>query len=186
MFNNKYYIIFLAIIAGGLSVYSVSVQGWYPIAVVNSNWIMTSSLQKHSAAAFKYYTRALGGEGLPRNIDQELRRATLDKIIENILIHDELETRVGDQVDNLVASKLYDLKMSDIEMDKAALALYGLNFLEFKELVLIPQAQRELLATRLLVEDIDFEAWLEEVKSDSSVIIFTPRLRWSGSEVEID
>lgn len=186
MFNNRFYIYFLSIIATGLVVYFISVLGWYPIALVDSNWIMASSLKKHSDASLQYYKAALGGGVLPQGIDQEFRRAALDQLIEDALIYNELRQRIGDDGDRLVNEKLNSLNVNIADIGSAVEVLYGLSFADFKELILVPRAQREVLIESLAVDKLEIDDWLANIKTNSKVLIFSFRFSWRDKTVEIN
>lgn len=112
MMANKFYKYFLVVIGAGLFLYLVATKGWYPVAIVNSQWIMAQSLLQYEA-------------------EDESYRLALNKLIEDILTEDVSN-------DDLLAS--------------------GSNI----------------------------DKWLAEAKTNSSVIILTPKLRWNGQEVELN
>jgi len=97
-------------------------------------------------------------------------------LIENVLIKSELKIKVGADLPALVKKKIPPFQES-------AAAVYGLTGAEFKELVLTPQAHRELLEGRLSLENADFQSWLHEARQNAAVYIFINGLKWNGTEV---
>lgn len=172
-----YYIIFLVIMAAGLGVYFAANQGWYPVVIINSRFISARAWTKQIEAASQYYRVVLQASNLPQDVVEEIRRSALDKLVENAIIYGELKSG-ADNVDALVAAKLDALKLDSGKIGEASAALYGLEFNEFKELVLVPEARREILFERLTQNQV------VEVKAKASVTLLTNNFYWNGERVE--
>ena len=69
------------------------------------------------------------------------------------------------------------------DVGKEIETLYGLSLDEFKERVLRPQAEREILVGRFFLENKSFDDWLKESKA--KIIILMPGLEWNGEKVVI-
>ncbi len=182
----KYKIIFLAIVFLGLGSYYFVRSGLYPVAIVNSTFIWSKSYREHYNAALIYYQNLFANyskEEMEKvNIPdflQELRRATLDKLIENVLIYGELENKVGKDLSSLVERKLP-------AFEDPASSVYGLSPAQFKEMVLVPQAQREILEGRLFLNKQTMDDWLLQARSSAKVFILSSSFTWNGSEVVKD
>jgi hypothetical protein len=152
-----YYLIFLGIIFLGLAGYYVIRLGHYPLAIVNGDIVSASHFNEEFAAAYRYYSLSLRGE---KNVDlrgrefvREIRRATLNDLLEKALISQELESRVGGELSRLVESKLAAQKIDRRSIEESAKVLYGLTLADFTQLVLVPQAEREILEGRLFLEN---------------------------------
>lgn len=170
----------------GLGVYYLAHNGLYPVIIVNSKFIFQRTFEKEFQAAAVYYQNALrtysGNSNLNREdlrgFFQEIRRAALDNLIENTLIYNELQRRAGKALNEIVDKKLPAFKES-------AVALYGMTAEEFKKMVLIPQARREVLEGRFLLEKQDFAEWLFKEKQDAQIYILLPQFNWDGSQVAV-
>ena len=145
----KYKIVFLAIMFFGLSAYYFANNKYYPVAVVNGEFISARDFEREFNAALVYYQNVIRTYSEQRvdlasvgDFVFELRRATLDNLIEDVLVYNELEDRVSNGLDEAVARKIPDF-------NESAAALYGLSVADFKEMVLVPQAHRELLSSQL-------------------------------------
>src|SRR3989344_241693 len=88
---KKFAITFLSLISVGLLTYFIANQGWYPIAIVNGKFITERDLRKEYSAAARYYAEAFNLGQETKLLKKEIRRAILDKLIENVLIYDELK-----------------------------------------------------------------------------------------------
>lgn len=181
----KLRIIFLSIIFFSLGFYYFIHAGFYPVAVVNSRLISAKIFEKEYQAALIYYKNALkiyAGQDLNqatmRDFIIEIRRSTLDNLIVNTLIYGELKRRVGGDLPIILERKMPSFKES-------AAALYGLTGDEFKELVLIPQAYREILDGRLTLEGADFNEWLAKAKQSAKVRLLLSQFEWNGSNIAL-
>lgn len=164
----------------------------YPIALVNWQPISLKSFKKDALIAVSYYQKAL--ETYDKNqavvmnskeVKQEIERAVLDKLIEDNLIQRELEKRLkNNELEKMVNDKIEEaLKGKDI--GKEVETLYGVSLDEFKERFLKPQARREILESRLQLENQELNNWLKEIKSKTKAMIFLPGFGWSGEQIII-
>src|SRR3989338_11359268 len=156
----KYKLAFLAIMFSGLTAYLFVHNGYYPVAIVDSRMILARDFEREFNSALIYYQNALATYSdqkidLTRVADfvLELRRATLDNLIEDVLISNELKGRLGDSLEKVLVEKLPSF-------NESAAALYGLTPSEFKERVLVPQAHREFLESYLVKEKSNLQDWL--------------------------
>ena len=170
----------------------VIVGQFYPIAFVSWQPISLKSFKADYATAIFYYQRLL--ETYDRNqipviesseMQQEIKRAVLDKLIENILIHQELEKRLKNaEVERMVENKIEE-SLKGKDMEKEVKTLYNLSLNKFKKRILKPQAEEEILNSRLLLENKNFDDYLKEVKSKAKVIILLPNFEWKNGGVVI-
>ncbi len=184
----KFYVVFVLIVVAGFSVAIVASIGYYPIAFISGHLITARRFALEYGAVNSYYRRvletygvkALGGSELTPS---ELEASAMQKIIEDILIQDGARREVGSDLDYLVQNKLNQFG-SDQELAKAASDLYGFNKNDFWNLILIPQAQRDILAGRLFLKGQKIEDWLVEAEKSAKVSIFSNTLHWNGNKVE--
>ncbi|MDE2001493.1 MAG: SurA N-terminal domain-containing protein [Patescibacteria group bacterium] len=181
---------FGVMMAIGVSGYALSVNGWYPVAVVNWHVISQYTLEQNLSTAYVYYHNALAlSGGDPATLDTpaaaaNLRRAVLDDAISEELIRDELarEMSAGDL--QTVAEKKVDQVLQDqSQVSEGVEKLYGLTLDQFKARVLLPQAYQEVLSGRMLLQGQDFNTWLAQARKSAGVIILTPGFSWDGSGV---
>ena len=167
----KYKLSFLAIMFFGLTAYYFVHNGYYPVAIVNSRMILARDFEREFNSALIYYQNALATYSdqkidLTRVADfvLELRRATLDNLIEDVLISNELKGRLGDSLEKVLAELP--------SFNESAAALYGLTPSEFKERVLVPQAHREFLESYLVKEKSNLQDWLGGSQGLAPLFIF--------------
>lgn len=184
MKQYHFFAIFLLIMAAGLGIFVVANQGLYPVAIVDYSFITAKTWSKHFDAASQYYTLYLNVKNLSSEAAQEIKRATLDKLIENVLVYKSLREIAGPGSEILVADRMQKLNLERDELREATSMLYGITFEEFKQLALLPEARREILESRLLAENRNFNEWLVEIKANASVILLTPQFSWNGKRVE--
>jgi len=186
----KFFFSLILIIGGGLGLYFYFNVRAYPVAIVNSaGMISADEFEKgyqgvvhYYRAAVKTYAKDSGPKELTEADLQELRRAVLDSLIENKIIAAELERRVGGEMSSLISQKIAQVGVDTAKLAPAAEALYGFKFEDFKNLILDPQARREILAEKFAAEKKDFGAWLKEQRLSSSVVILNG-LSWKEGRV---
>ncbi len=185
---NKYFIILLSILFLGLGSYYLVHFGYYPVAFVNAKMILARSMNNDFVAAYQYYGNVLAAQGADvksEGFKRELNRQLLNRAIDNILIDGGLKTIVGNDLAQLVENKLSAPNLQSPELAQSVQSLYGLSLPEFRNLVLVPQAERELLEGRLTLEKKELAAWLNEARGLARVMILLPNLSWNGKEVVI-
>jgi len=190
--NNikKYLLIGLgAVVLIGLSWFIFG--GNYPIVFVDFSAISAKDYNKNYLSSLNYYEKALKTYAQDLQVleadeaKQEIKRAVLDNLIEDILIDRELKKEIKqDDLNVLVEKKINEISESQIA-DKAIETLYGFSFNEFRQRVLKPQAKKEILENRLFLAGIDFDEKMKDIKAQSRVKIFLSELGWNGKEVVI-
>lgn len=185
-----FYLTFLTIVFFGLGSYYFIHFGYYPVAIVNSKLITAKALNEEYVVAYRYYAGAalLAGKveeiGKPE-FKKELRRATLNDLIEKVFISGELQKRIGEDLGGIVQNKI-SASVSDTDnLEEAAQSLYGLSLADFQEMVLVPQAKREILEGRLFLEKKELGGWLVEAASNAKVFILTPEFYWDINKVAL-
>lgn len=164
--------------------------GYYPIANVNGTTISARTFRAQLAGARTYsrHARDTYAEAPTSSIqfaaasDAELAGLVLDTAIENALVHKGLRDLVGDNAHIIVEEKV-DTYASQGELASAAQTLFGLSTESFREHILTPQAEREVLGSKLFLEGKTIDVWLRETRTSARVNIFSPRYAWDGSKV---
>jgi len=163
--------------------------GFYPIAIVDGQMISAKIFEEAAGSARHYFNQVantyLKKEDRDRipAIREEIRRATLDKLIENTLVYKALTDSADIDVNAVVENRLNGLKTQKPDFEKAVSTLYGLTVSRFTELVLVPQAQQEILEERVKDEAADFSDWIKAVRKKSKVYVLARGLYWNGTEV---
>jgi len=186
--KRGFYAALVLMVIIGLTIFYIIQIGYYPVAVVNSNFVSAKSFSNAASSAHHYYTKAIQSiedesEEVKFKVNNEIRRATLDKMIENVLIKKELSKRLGSDLAQLVARKTDIPQLKEPNFDDAVFNLYGLSILEFKKLVLVPQAREELLFDSIREDKDDFSKWIKEARENASVIILAPEFSWDGEKI---
>ena len=186
---QRFFTVFLVILFVGLGSYYLVHFGYYPLAVVDRSLITANRFETEYAVAYYYYLRALANsedtDPRSREFKKELRRAVLEDLVDQALINRDLTTRVGKELPEIVENKIISAQRADLKtIEETAKMLYGLSLADFKSLVLVPQAQKEILQGRLFLEKQDYEAWLREAKKNAKVFIVTPEFYWEDSSVK--
>jgi hypothetical protein len=185
----KFYIIFLGAVAAALFLLFLIRADYYPIVFVNNQPISAREFaQNYQLAAtyyrniFKTYNFQNSGQEMPGPI--EIQAGILTQLIEAKIIEEGAKKETRGDIAGLVAEKIDKYEHNE-EFRRAVETLYGASFEYFKKAVLIPQAERDILAGRLFLRGVKLAKWLEEEKKSSRVIIFSRRFRWNGQDVEV-
>ena len=82
--------------------------------------------------------------------------------------------------------KLGPLKPDDGDFKNAVATLYGLTTEDFFEIVLRPQARREILEGQI-VKGLqgNFTSWLAKARAEASVVVVAHFFRWDGQQVQL-
>lgn len=193
MLRYKPYIIFSLLILVGLLAFSVIRSGYYPILSVNGRWVSARTFWKNYQADSIYYQNFLNIYNLkpdPSRKDEtvipaQFKRLVLNQIVENILIGEEVKKQLGADLEALVSSRVNKIDQ-DAEFKKAAEAVYGLSFNEFRREILIPLAKAEILTGWLFLQGKKLDDWLSGAKQSSQVKVFSGQFFWDGSEVQFN
>mgnify|MGYP001583424577 CR=1 FL=1 len=187
MKHKKKLIIFSVLIVGIIVVFIL--LGIYPVAFVGIKPIIANDYNKNYSSSLNYYEKALKTYAQDSQVikadeaKQEIKRAVLDNLIEDILINRELKKEIKqNDLNTLVENKISEISKSQIT-DKAVETLYGFSFDEFKKRVLEPQAKKEILNDRLFLASIDFDEKMKDIRAQARVMIFLAGFEWNGKEV---
>lgn len=169
-------IIFFVILASGFSFLYLVKKGWYPVVIINSEIVWSYNLHKEASAAEHYYKQALSiyEKGAVENTNyKQIIVSVLENIIERRLISEALKQKMEPvefmaSINDSIAPYL-----EKPNLEQAAVALYGLNLADFYELVVLPQAEKELLEKQLQSEGINYSDWLSQAKKSAKIILLT-------------
>lgn len=187
MTRYRIYIIFSLVVGVGLLAILLVSWGYYPVATVNGDFISARQLSHEFGAASLYYKNLLqtyrpalkDAEQLSAS---DLQLAVLNSLIEKSLISKAVRQETGEDFAYLLENKLSRF-LGDEELEIAAANLYGLSGEEFRGDVLVPQAEREILAGRLFLRGEEIEDWILKAKAAARVTLFSPNFEWTGEAV---
>ena len=169
----------------------IGVTGYWPIAKVDSSFITYDAFKQNFMMADHFYRSNVKITGEDervvdaKEVQKDLQRATLEGLIEQIVIDSELKRRYTDaDLSRLIENKISGIDLAADNMKKATDLLYGLTPEQFKELVLIPKAKQELLEGNITLQGGTFDDWLAGKKKEIHVSIFVPSLSWDGTAVK--
>jgi hypothetical protein len=159
----------------------------YPIAVVNGRVITAARFKQNSASAQVYYQNLVKtytkDQKMSLTADQ-IQTGVLNQLVDSVLINEAVSEAVGADREALVEAKLQKY-IENTSLAQAVPTLYGLDLASFRREVLVPQAERDILAGRFFLEGKDLSDWLQEKEKSAKVKIFSSRFRWTGERVEI-
>lgn len=183
----KRLITLLACIAFVLLAGYAVLRGSYPVMIVDGATVSDRVFQKKYGGALAYYESALQTytgalQEFGANERRELKRAALEGLAEEALIHEELLRREPVELASIVENKTAEA-LKNPDFATAARALYGLSPEDAKRYLLVPQAEREILEGRLFLEKRELEEWLHASKRDASVTVLLPGFSWNNGGI---
>lgn len=174
-------------IFGGAAIY-----GFYPVALVDGTPIFFRTWQKAERAAIQFLNVQGRARGVgpvdfyaAENADLLLgvKRDTLTFLIEDKILQQEGDTVAGD-FDAVSSRKVAEALAQSGSFEQGAELLYGLSREDLNELVLLPQARRDVLSEAFGAQGRDFEQWFREVRKNKNVrLLFVPFV-WNGEVVQ--
>ena len=198
MSRKPFIIVISLIIVIGAAVYGIT-SGLYPVLIVNSRMASAKGLNDDLAVVINYYEKIsdvalkTGVKTIDPNSDRmEIKRAILDKLIEDRLISDELGRRIKNSdlasiINTKIETALKESTSHEKDFEKEVESIYGLSLNQFKTIVLEPQAKREILEGRLLLEhnteNDSMNNWLKDAKAKANIYILLPGFSWNGEQM---
>lgn len=173
-------------------VFACMATGIYPVAFVNGSPILARAWKEAEAAAIQFMQATMVSSGKapidfshPENA-RLLLQARKDALL--ALIENKLVTKEGDEViedfDMRAQERVDSAVRGSVNLKQGAELLYGLDFNKFRDLVLLPQARRDLLRETFEKKKQDFSRWFSALKANARVrLLFTPFL-WDGERVK--
>ncbi len=191
MLKQKKRIIILLILRIGLSVgciYMIFSRS-YPVAFVGWREISSDKLKTDSAIGMYYYKKAIETyiQDKVEIMDSTeakttVQQAALNRLVENIFVHQELLRRLKEkEIQEMVDKKISDV-LNKPNITQEVKTLYGISLEDFKNRLLVPTAEGEILESRLLLEGKSFNDWIREARSKNSVIILLPGFVWDREQ----
>lgn len=164
-------------LAVGWGSYLTIKKGFYPAVIVNYKIISARGLENNYQSTLGYYTKIKKPDVSEQDLQKEIRRVTLDKLIENALIYEDVN--LSD-----IESQLATIIQQNPNLEQGAVVTYGVSWEVFKNLVLRPQLAAEILQKNLQSKNENFDSWLKNKKQSANIWVFSSGLRWSGERIE--
>lgn len=167
-------------------------SGFYPVALVNGAPLyfrIWKKLEKSSMRFAKIQLEKIQKKPFDFSAKENVglllqgRKETLTLLIEDIIIEQQGKKLAAD-FEKFSKVRVEDALRKGKNMGNAATFFYGLSIDDFKELVLFPQARRDILREELENKGQNFESWLSEIKKKSRVRMLLVPFKWNGASVE--
>ncbi len=184
-------IILILIFAFSLLILVIVWGGLYPVAIIDSSYILARVWSKAQEAAKNFSNAQARSAGAkPLNFDarenaeilQEIKKNTLTFLIENMILQKKGEGLIRG-FERLSREKISAATGQGGDLSRAAELVYGLKLQEFQELVLLPQARRDTAREILAEGRVDFEQWFLDVKRKAKVRLMFVPYKWDGEVV---
>lgn len=169
----------------------VVAAGWYPVALVRNTPIFFSTWKKAADAAMHFtnaQARTYGGEPIDfsaaknRELLTEVKKGSLAFLIEDLILK-----QAGKDIifgfEEFSRERMREALGSAPDSSDAAKLVYDLGEDDFKKLVLLPQARRDIAKEALAEKSMDFEGWFAEEKKKAKVKLFFVPFSWDGESV---
>lgn len=176
----RWYIFFVLIVFLGSGAAFAAEEGYYPLLLVDGKVVMAQEFNRQYAASLSYYEKYLAN-GSPADDAARVRIAesVLTGMVESDLIDAEVRRQTGADLPNLIDDRISGFE-KDSGLAAAASSLYGLSFGDFRNEVLVPQAEKDILSGELFLKGQNLQDWLAAKKKSAQVVIFSPLYRWDG------
>lgn len=187
----KFLIVFVfAILVVGVVIVEA---GLYPVALIDNTPIFYRTWE-HAIIAAEHFASAnaqasIGGKPIdfasPEEIDlvRKIKRGSLTYFIEDAIIRQEGESLVsGFQA--LTVERTKNALDLGSDNERAAQVVYGLSLKDYENLILLPQARRDVLQEALTARGQYIDTWLKSAKKTKQIrLLFVP-YHWTGEEIE--
>lgn len=162
------------------------VLGWYPIMMVNGNLVSARDFSAQENLLKNSYANLEKKVGVANIIlpdERAMALALLNQLVEQTLIHVALTKEVSPDVLRYLLEEKLQRVDADPSLKDATESLYGAPLVGVRVAIFLPQAERDILTSRLFLEGKTFESWLMDAKAHAHVSIFKTGFTWDGSDV---
>lgn len=167
----------------------VFVLGYYPQVFVDWTPIWARDIRRRESATFTAYESFLQAQGVTTTDamvaegKSRARAVVVNQLIEETLIKRELQKRLSkDVVSETIAGMLRRVDVETVMKNTGA--IFGNDPEMLQNDVLIPQAERDILRSHLLLEDTDLDNWLVDAKKKARVILLMRRVVWEEGSAQ--
>jgi len=183
------YISFLAIVALGVVFYLGVRAGLYPVAIVDSNWITAARFREEFDATKAYFTPAVAQARARKEpidetaLEAEYRRASMDRLVEITLVRKKAFSLFGTGLKKERDKIIGEARLDPAAVEASVKIAYGWDFPTFTKLVVVPQAEKDLITASLAEKKMSYDEWLAIARKDASVYLLIRGLSWEGEHV---
>lgn len=169
-----------------LSAGIISYFGFYPIGVVNGDWILARQFYIRLQAAERYEDQAREATSTKNSTlkNADLATSVLEGLVEERLVAAGAKKEFEGRLSSLKAQRIESF-FEDREAVRQEAERYGISSEQFRSEVLEPQVVRDLFAGRLFLQSMRLEDWLKEQKHNASVSFFSNIFLWEDGTVRI-
>ena len=183
----------IALLCGAFALFVLIVlvaSGRYPVMVVNGTFISSARFEKNYTSAAILHSNQLKINAESPDVLEVLKRVTsaelganvLDTLVVAALVERGAKRAAGNELPGLVHAKIDDYAQ-DPQFERSVQTLYGMGYADFRDEVLVPVAERDILEGRLYLNGQSYEQWLAGERKQASVYILSSRFRWDGEKV---
>lgn len=156
----------------------------YPVATVNDQMISAKALQESYQAGYNYFSKALSPADLSQRSEeefqQEVRRASLDTLIEVTLVEQELNRLFDPEAVEQEALRRVNNTTTTEKTIEATQKIMDISLADFKQLILIPEARKEILIEEFVKSGEKYDDWAKEARLSAKVTLFLTDLVWEA------
>ena len=179
---KKKSVIILAVIIL-LGVAALAAFDFTPVISINGERASLSEFLKVQSAVRHMDMNENGGA--LKISDEEVKQRVFGNIIDKVFLDvliDQIDASLAKKADDLVKQAIE--QSPNLQLDTAARKLYGLSAEDFKELVLIPQAKRDLLTERFKDNPEQLNQMWEDLVKTADIKVYYPGYKWEGGEIK--
>lgn len=175
----------LVFLVGGLLSYTFVQNGYFPVAVVNGNFISQLTIKENADVSRRLYNQGLAGSSkelddlFKRGSEKELLKNSLEGLIVNQIIKssatdDEIK-KAQKEVESTFDSK------AEANLSGVLKNIYQWDVGKFKERILQPQALLQVVTQE---KGKDFDNWLKSAKLKANIKIWFAPYKWEDGELK--
>ena len=171
---------------------AIIMTGFYPVVWVDGSPIFFNAWRKTEEAQKRFTNVQASSSNLepvdfasPENKDilRKFKVASLNLLIENKIIEQEGNKIIPD-FNGLSKKRLESVMAGEGDLRGAVKAVYGFGISDFKNLILLPQARRDVLRIFLANEGKNFDDWILARKKEKNIKTKFIPYRWNEIELE--
>lgn len=191
IFKSKINIVLIIFLFLFLILFIFIKLNYYPVLMIDNNLILNKKIILNTKAVLTFYNNYKKFEE-SQNFKNEIKNINyedaelivINELIDRVFIRQELKKRLGKDLSILVNDKI-NLYLNS-QLEDIGRFIYNLNKDDFINEILIPQAERDILAGRLFLENKNIDDWLKEARKNSKVVIFDFNFKWDGEKVVLN
>ena len=180
IFKKRYWIFVFAVLF--LAGAAIAAYGFVPVMKIGGKTIVFAEYLK-AYSAIKSYDKISRRSAAPA---AEITRQALEVLVENRfldILAERTSTDFKKEAEKLVEDSIKTTP--NLSLGEASEKIYGLNEADFKRLVLLPQAEKDLLTKHYSYNPAELENLLNDLAKNAQIKIYYPGYEWKDGEVRI-